>query len=102
MYSMNSSKTLSMTEKENVSSPNYRALCAELTNELHGYASANPHHDSDALVARAARRPKPPSLKEQASESLDKVVECLTMLVPGASDGIHIKTIRRALEQLND
>lgn len=56
---------------------------------------------SDEL--RDARRPKPPSLKEQASESLDKVVECLKMLVPGASvDGVHIETIRRALEQLND
>ena len=31
----------------------FRALCKELTNELHGYASANPHHDSDELVARA-------------------------------------------------
>lgn len=31
---------------------NWRALCEELVNELHGYASANPHHDSDVLVAR--------------------------------------------------
>jgi hypothetical protein len=31
----------------------YKALCKELTNELHGYASANPYHDSDELVARA-------------------------------------------------
>lgn len=31
----------------------YRALCAELADELSGYASANPYHDSDALVARA-------------------------------------------------
>jgi hypothetical protein len=31
----------------------FRALCEELTNELHGYASANPHHDSDELVTRA-------------------------------------------------
>jgi hypothetical protein len=28
-------------------------MCAELADELHGYASANPHHDSDDLVARA-------------------------------------------------
>jgi hypothetical protein len=31
----------------------WRTLCTELTNKLQGYASANPHHDSDALVARA-------------------------------------------------
>jgi hypothetical protein len=31
----------------------YRALCEELTNELHGYASANPYHDSDELIIRA-------------------------------------------------
>ena len=41
----------------------FRALCKELTNELHGYASANPHHDSDELVARAraalAAEPEP-------------------------------------------
>lgn len=56
---------------------------------------------SDQL--RAARRPKPPSLKQQASEALDQVVECLKMLVPGASvDGVHIETIRRALESLPD
>lgn len=33
--------------------PDWRGLCEELVRELHGYASANPHHDSDALVARA-------------------------------------------------
>ena len=42
-----------------------RALCKELTNELHGYASANPHHDSDELVIRAratlASEPEPPA-----------------------------------------
>lgn len=39
----------------------FRALCAELTDELHGYASANPHHDSDELVVRArtALAPQP-------------------------------------------
>jgi hypothetical protein len=43
----------------------FRALCAELADELHGYASANPHHDSDDLVARAraalAAEPEGPS-----------------------------------------
>lgn len=47
----------------------WRALCAELTNELQGYASANPHHDSDALVARAraalAAEPQGEGLSDQ-------------------------------------
>ena len=66
-----------------------------------GLDDCRPGEESKLL--RAARRPKPPSLKEQASKSLDKVVECLKMLVPGASvDGVHIETIRRALEALPD
>jgi len=52
---------------------------------------------------RAARRPKPPSLKEQGIKSLDNVIDCIKSLVPGASvDGEDIKVIRRALEQLPD
>ena len=43
---------------------------------------------------RRARRPKPPSLKQQALEILDDCSVCL----PGAHENI----IRRALEQLND
>ena len=46
----------------------FRALCKELTDELHGYASANPYHDSDELVARAraalAAEPEPPDTGE--------------------------------------
>ena len=45
---------------------------------------------------RAARRPKPPSLKEQALEALDHI--CVNH--SKATD--HEYTIRRALEQLND
>jgi hypothetical protein len=43
---------------------------------------------------RAARRPKPPSLKEQALAVLDDWASCL--------DGAHKNTIRRALEALDD
>ena len=43
---------------------------------------------------RAARRPKPPSLKEQALAVLDDCANCL--------DGAHENTIRRALEALDD
>jgi hypothetical protein len=48
----------------------------------------------DEADLRAARRPKPPSLKEQALAVLD---DCADRL-----DGAHENTIRRALEQLND
>ena len=41
---------------------------------------------------RAIRRPKPPSLKEQALAVLDDCANCL--------DGAHENTIRRALEAL--
>ena len=43
---------------------------------------------------RAARSPKPPSLKEQALAVLDDCANCL--------DGAHENTIRRALEALDD
>jgi hypothetical protein len=51
-----------------------------------------------ARYIRAARRPKPPSLKEQALAALDDAImrgDCITI-----SDALP--TIRRALEQLND
>jgi hypothetical protein len=44
---------------------------------------------------RAARRPKPPSLKEQALLALNK-------LPPNRDCGVAHDTIRRALEQLPD
>ena len=50
---------------------------------------------SDVLRGlRAARRPKPPSLKEQALEALDRMDQ-----LPTAEDQ---RTIRRALEALPD
>jgi hypothetical protein len=48
-----------------------------------------------STALRDARRPKPPSLKEQALEAL-KVIECEYVI--GATTG----TIRRALETLDD
>jgi hypothetical protein len=55
---------------------------------------------------RSMRRPKPPSLKEQALNGLEKV-ESFTL---GQLSGVsvfdeyktHVDNIRRALEQLND
>ena len=49
---------------------------------------------SGVAKLRADRRPKPPSLKEQALAVLDDCTNCL--------DGAHENTIRRALEQLPD
>jgi hypothetical protein len=48
---------------------------------------------------RADRRPKPPSLKEQALEALER--QCLRSIFPLVSTSDR-DTIRRALEQLND
>jgi hypothetical protein len=56
------------------------------------------HSDLLSRDLRAARRPKPPSLKEQAIAALDDAVmrgDCITV-----SDALP--TIRRALEQLDD
>ena len=49
---------------------------------------------------RAARRPKPPSLKQQALKELAWVGEHLDMPLHNYCNAIH--TIQRALEQLND
>ena len=50
--------------------------------------------------ARAARRPKPPSLKEQAQQSLLRLANYSNTWA--AEDAADMETIRRALEQLND
>jgi hypothetical protein len=52
------------------------------------------YHRDLEYALRAARRPKPPSLKEQALVVLDDCANCL--------DGAHENTIRRALEALDD
>lgn len=48
---------------------------------------------------RAARRPKPPSLKEQALEQLKGIEVCFRVSHGG---DLITDTIRRALEQLDD
>jgi hypothetical protein len=55
--------------------------------------------DLDLKTFRAARRPKPPSLKEQALEKLAWIDEKLEAPLLNHCDAIHI--IRRALEQLD-
>jgi len=51
----------------------------------------------DVAELRAARRPKPPSLKEQALTALTRYTTGETILTNESVD-----TIRRALEQLDD
>ena len=54
-------------------------------------------HPSMAADVRSARRPKPPSLKEQALARLTSLEELAESMGHSPDD-----TIRRALEQLND
>jgi hypothetical protein len=52
-----------------MTTPGYRALCAELLQPLAEYDSANPYHEHRALIARARAalaQPAPPTIKEQA------------------------------------
>ena len=57
-------------------------------------------NNSCADALRAARRPKPLSLKEQAQQSLLRLANQSNNLM--AEDAADMETIRRALEQLND
>ena len=68
------------------------ACCKYMQHEdFHGFAKE----------LRAARRPKPPSLKEQALQELGRVVTLL-MPVTGPNKVERFAIIRRALEQLDD
>jgi hypothetical protein len=55
----------------------------------------DPDLNVDTYKLRAARRPKPPSLKEQALEALAHILN-------NSSTQLGADTIRRALEQLDD
>ena len=55
--------------------------------------------NTSAYQLRAARRPKPPSLKEQALDELDRIP---THDNEGRTVGVDVSIIRRALEQLPD
>jgi hypothetical protein len=57
-------------------------------------------HEHEHLALRAARRPEPPSLKEQALEALQFVDKKLDLPLHNHCNAIH--TIRRALEALDD
>jgi hypothetical protein len=55
----------------------------------------DPDLNVDTYKLRASRRPKPPSLKEQALEALAHILN-------NSSTELGANIIRRALEQLND
>jgi hypothetical protein len=59
----------------------------------------DPDLNVDTYKLRAARRPKPPSLKEQALDELDRIP---THDSEGRSVGVDVSILRRALEQLDD
>ena len=65
--------------------------CCELVRDSDGYDAA--------LTLRAARRPKPPSLKEQALESVKRFEESGEFFWDQMRE---LAFIRKALEQLND
>jgi len=69
------------------------ACCAWLSDEA--LCESNTHKK-----LRAARRPKPPSLKEQALKELAWVGKHLDMPLHNHCNAIH--TIHQALKQLND
>jgi hypothetical protein len=87
---------LIIDEEQNVDVVLYEAFQAGADQELEA-CCADIHTLYGKLRAeqfRAARRPKPPSLKEQALEALNRMDQ-----LPTAQDQ---QIIRRALEQLND
>ena len=72
-----------------------KVICNSATN-FSATAHLEAQRRSDEL--RAARRPKPPNLKEQALEALQFVDEKLDLPLHNHCNAIH--TIRRALEAL--
>ena len=73
--------------REPMKQPDFRALCAALVDEA-------TYESPTTCLARATRRPKPPSLKEQALAALRQVGNCEEI------DNATFDTIRRALEAL--
>ena len=60
-------------------------------------------HQSDVVPAlHTARRPKPPSLKEQALQALNDAVKMADDTPPEGICSDQANIIRRALEQLDD
>jgi hypothetical protein len=75
-----------------------KACCLLLDDGEH--AASYGCHNGTSL--RAARRPKPPSLKEQALNDLALMDATLSALRRAGLDAVDENTIRRALETLDD
>jgi len=91
---------LIIDEEQNVDLVLYEAFQAGADQELEACCEWFIRDWTDIETAdrlRAARRPKPPSLKEQALEALREAESSGCLYANGRSD-----TIRRALEQLDD
>lgn len=81
-------------------SSDIRALCAELTDELHGYASANPHPDSDELVIRARAalaEPAPEGPTNRDIEALHQAVFASRLHGPPPNTSCEVDLVRAAL-----
>jgi hypothetical protein len=74
----------------------FRAMCEELVETLDYWLKHSNLTDSDAREL-ADRRPKPPSLKDQALEQLDQISTCFRISHGGP---IVCDKILRALEAL--
>jgi hypothetical protein len=75
----------------------FRALCAELHAAFNTYAVDMKHHDLLERARAALTEPKPPSLKDQALDELDRIP---THDNEGRTVGVDVSIIRRALEAL--
>lgn len=53
----------------------FRALCAELTEQLHQYAEVFPEHNMDALVKRARTALAEPKAEEPSKAELRQVFD---------------------------
>jgi hypothetical protein len=71
--------------------PNYKTLCAELTNELQGYKVAHPMH-CRALLNRARAALSQPAPMAPTDEELEDLAEVMNV------SGNPVPAMRRALE----
>ena len=78
------------------------ACCRQLTDPEWYDEIKNLRGPFRAAELRAARRPKPPSLKEQALLALNDAVKMADDAPPEGICSDQANIIRRALEQLND
>ena len=73
-----------------MSQPNFRALCADLVNELHGYKALHPEHGTDLidLACRELATPPPEPLRPiPVSERLPGERDCIVMPTESSDAG---------------